>query len=274
MGGGTVCRDVQVCSGERLMTNMPGVDTHRTASPRVLVADDNPLIRDVVRIHLERDALAVVEASDGNTAMEVLNGCPDAAEGDRDLIDLAVIDVCIPGRNGIDVCRAIRAGSHRPDLPIILISGLGVQDRHRVIGLEAGADDYVAKPFSPRELALRVGAVLRRSRPPAGAVGAELCAGGIRVSPDTRAVLVDGVRVHLTAREYQLLEFLLRYPYRVFSRGELLARVWGWEYGDLSTVTVHVKRLRAKLGAHHRISTVWGRGYSWGRDEAIDVAAQ
>ncbi|WP_051498939.1 response regulator transcription factor [Nocardia sp. BMG51109] len=252
------------------MRNTPGIDSRRAARPRVLVADENPLVREVVRAYLERDVSTVVEVGDGDSAAAALDGRAGTAGDGGDGIDLAVLDACLPGRSGLEICRAVRSRSHRPDLPIILISGLGAHDRHRVLGLEAGADDYVAKPFSPRELALRVAAVLRRSP----AIGSDIRYGDVRVLPGSQAVLIEGVRVNLTAREYELLVFLLRHPHRVFSRVELLTRVWGWEFGDLSTVTVHVKRLRAKLGAHHRISTVWGRGYSWGRDDAIDAAVR
>lgn len=229
----------------------------------MLVVDDDPVTRAVVRTYLERDELTVLEESDGETALAALSGGADSG-GDEDSIDLAVLEVCLPGRSGLDICREIRAGSHRPDLPIILLSALGSQDGHRVHGLEAGADDCVAKPFSPRELALRVAAVLRRCGVSPAPAGAELRDGGIRVWPDSQVVLVDGARVELTRRECQLLIFLLRHPGAVFARRELLSRVWGWEYGDLSTVTVHVKRLRAKLGAQQRITTVWGSGYCWG----------
>ncbi|WP_067652029.1 response regulator transcription factor [Nocardia harenae] len=219
----------------------------------ILVADDDPVVREVVRRYLERDGLTVIESADGAAATAALR--------DAD-VRLAVLDVMMPAPDGIELCRAIRAGA-RPDLPIILLTALGAEE-DRVLGLEAGADDYVTKPFSPRELALRVASVLRRARPaaPAGPVRD----GPIELHPAARSVAVRGATVELTPREFDLLEFLLRHPGAVFARAELLARVWGWEFGDLSTVTVHVKRLRAKLGAEHRIDTVWGRGYAWRRE--------
>jgi DNA-binding response OmpR family regulator len=230
---------------------------------RILIADDDPLVRDVVRRYLERDGLDVVQTGDGAAAMNVL----DRAAHPDEPVDLAILDVMMPGPDGIDICRAVRGGP-RPDTPIILLTALGDED-DRVLGLQAGADDYVTKPFSPRELALRVASVLRRARGGSPACGAPVLRDGpVEVRPDARSVLVDGAAVDLTAREFELLVFLLRHPNRVFSRQDLLAKVWGWDFGDLSTVTVHIKRLRAKLGDRHRIETVWGRGYAWGRTAA------
>ncbi|WP_433626709.1 response regulator transcription factor [Nocardia sp. CA-120079] len=224
----------------------------------ILIADDDPLVRDVVRRYLERDGLTVVETSDGASTMAQLT------EPTGDPVDLAVLDVMMPAPDGIEICRAVRSGP-RPDTPIILLTALGDED-DRVLGLEAGADDYVTKPFSARELALRVASVLRRSQATRQPSTEVLRDGAVEVRPDSQSALVDGRPVDLTAREYDLLVFLLRHPHQVFSREELLAKVWGWDFGDLSTVTVHIKRLRAKLGDRHRIETVWGRGYIWGRN--------
>ncbi|WP_280258381.1 response regulator transcription factor [Nocardia wallacei] len=221
---------------------------------RILVADDDAVVREVVRRYLERDGLTVVETADGPATAAVLA---------RYDIDLAVLDVMMPPPDGIDLCRAVRAG-RRPDMPIILLTALG-EEEDRVLGLQSGADDYLVKPFSPRELALRVASVLRRAHRPPPVAEQVLRSGAIEVRPGARSVLVDGRRVDLTAREFDLLTFLLAHPQRVFGRTELLERVWGWTFGDQSTVTVHIKRLRAKLGAAHRIETIWGRGYAWGR---------
>jgi two-component system response regulator ResD len=139
---------------------------------------------------------------------------------------------------------------------------LGEED-DRIAGLEAGADDYVTKPFSPRELALRVRSVLRRSPTSAGVLPLDITVGNLSVSTAARSVTVKGVPVSLTNREFDLLLFFLTHADTVFSREELLKQVWRWDFGDLSTVTVHVKRLRSKLGDQHRIQTVWGRGYLW-----------
>ncbi|WP_024799419.1 response regulator transcription factor [Nocardia sp. BMG51109] len=227
---------------------------------RILVADDDPVVREVVRRYLERDGLAVVETADGPATAEVLA---------RNDIDLAVLDVMMPPPDGIELCRRVRAGRH-PDTPIILLTALG-EEEDRVVGLESGADDYIVKPFSPRELALRVASVLRRVHRPA-VTEQVVRSGAIELRPASQAVLVDGRRAELTAREFDLLAFLLDHPHRVFGRTELLERVWGWTFGDQSTVTVHIKRLRAKLGAAHRIETVWGRGYAWGRPGEEDDA--
>lgn len=224
---------------------------------RILVADDDPVVREVVRRYLERDGLTVVETADGPATAEVLA---------RNEIDLAILDVMMPPPDGIDLCRTVRSGPH-PDTPIILLTALG-EEEDRVLGLRSGADDYIVKPFSPRELALRVASVLRRAHRAAPVSEPVLRSGAIELRPDAQAVLVDGQRVELTAREFDLLAFLLANPQRVFGRTELLERVWGWSFGDQSTVTVHIKRLRAKLGAAHRIETVWGRGYAWGRPGA------
>ncbi|MGW5441529.1 response regulator transcription factor [Nocardia asteroides] len=230
----------------------------------VLIADDDPVVREVVRRYLERDGLAVIEAADGRGALAAL-----AAPGIG--VDLAVLDVMMPPPDGLAICRAVRDGRH-PDTPIILLTALG-DEQDRVLGLESGADDYVTKPFSPRELALRVASVLRRSRSVHHPTGAVLRDGAVEVRGRSQTVRVAGVAVDLTAREFDLLLFFLRNPHEVFSREDLLAKVWGWDFGDLSTVTVHIKRLRTKLGEDHRIDTVWGRGYAWARDHRVSTDA-
>ncbi|MEU1983156.1 response regulator transcription factor [Nocardia sp. NPDC019395] len=227
----------------------------------ILVADDDPVVREVVRRYLERDGRTVVETGDGRAARAALDGMSAPDE-----VELAVLDVMMPEPNGIELCRAVRSGQ-RPDTPIILLTALGDED-DRVIGLEAGADDYVTKPFSPRELALRVTSVLRRSTRPEPAPHQRILRDGpITVNPSAQLVFVDDTAITLTPREFDLLVFLLRNPGQVYSREGLLEQVWGWDFGDLSTVTVHIKRLRAKLGSRHRIDTVWGRGYAWGRTD-------
>ncbi|WP_435593675.1 response regulator transcription factor [Nocardia sp. bgisy118] len=230
---------------------------------RILIADDDPVVREVVRRYLERDGLEVVEAADGATALARL----EAAD-----IDLAILDLMMPPPDGIALCRGIRAGD-RADIPIIMLTARGEED-DRVTGLRVGADDYVTKPFSPRELTLRVASVLRRTWAAAPSGEPVLRGGPIELRSAARTVHVAGTAVELTAREFDLLAFLLANQQRVFSRTELLERVWGWNFGDQSTVTVHIKRLRAKLGAASRIDTVWGRGYAWGRskDEGRDDA--
>ena len=225
---------------------------------RVLIADDDIVVRDVVRRYLERDGLEVSIAHDGTEALRLLGS---------QRIDVAVLDVMMPGPDGLTLCRSLR---QRGDyaVPVILLTALGEED-DRIAGLEAGADDYLTKPFSPRELALRVRSVLRRV-PVAGGPAA---AGHHRRRYDR----LDGRPVgdhrrrpvSLTNREFDLLMFFLTHTDTVFSREELLKQVWRWDFGDLSTVTVHVKRLRSKLGDQHRVQTVWGRGYLWSGDDEL-----
>ncbi|MBS1695204.1 MAG: response regulator transcription factor [Actinobacteria bacterium] len=219
---------------------------------RVLIADDDTVVRDVVRRYLERDGLEVAVAHDGVQALRLLGTTH---------IDVAVLDVMMPGPDGLALCRTLRQRAD-PAIPVILLTALGEED-DRIAGLEAGADDYVTKPFSPRELALRVRSVLRRVSAPQGVLPLDISVGGLTVSTVARSVAVDGRTVGLTNREFDLLLFLVSHPGTVFTRDELLKKVWRWDFGDLSTVTVHVKRLRSKLGDQHRVQTVWGRGYMW-----------
>jgi DNA-binding response OmpR family regulator len=231
---------------------------------RVLIADDDAVVRDVVRRYLERDGLEVRVVGDGNEALRVLS---------TERIDVAVLDVMMPGPNGLSLCRTLRQGGDYT-VPVILLTALSEED-DRIAGLEAGADDYLTKPFSPRELALRVRSVLRRTPAPPAAVPLEITVGQLTVSTAARAVTVAGQSVGLTNREFDLLLFFMTHTDTVFSREELLKRVWNWDFGDLSTVTVHVKRLRSKLGEHHRVQTVWGRGYLWrGEVGGGDLAAE
>src|SRR5690348_3471472 len=152
-------------------------------------------------------------------------------------------------------------------MPVILLTALGEED-DRIAGLEAGADDYLTKPFSPRELALRVRSVLRRAPSSVSAIPLDLTLGEMVVSTSARSVTINEQPVSLTNREFDLLLFFLTHTDTVFSREELLKQVWRWDFGDLSTVTVHVKRLRSKLGDQHRVQTVWGRGYLWSGQSA------
>lgn len=225
-------------------------------SARILIADDDAVVRDVVRRYLERDGLEVRMAGDGNEALQVLGS---------ERIDVAILDVMMPGPSGLSLCRTLRQGGDFT-VPVILLTALGEED-DRIAGLEAGADDYLTKPFSPRELALRVRSVLRRAPTPSNGLPGEITVAELTVSTAARSVTVAGEPVGLTNREFDLLLFFLTHTDTVFSREELLKRVWNWDFGDLSTVTVHVKRLRSKLGDHHRVQTVWGRGYLW-RGEA------
>jgi DNA-binding response OmpR family regulator len=224
----------------------------------VLVTDDDPTVREVVADYLRRDGHEVVQAATGDEALRLV---------DQRTPELVVLDLMLPGIDGIEVCRRLRAS--RPSLPVLMLTALG-EEEDRVLGLEMGADDYVTKPFSPRELALRVTSILRRSAAtsePAAGAEAPLVDGDLRVDVVAHRVTKDDVELSLTAREYDLLVHLMRNPGRVFSRNDLMADVWGWEYGDLSTVTVHVRRLREKIeddpSTPLRVMTVWGVGYRW-----------
>ncbi|MBO1330368.1 response regulator transcription factor [Streptomyces sp. VRA16 Mangrove soil] len=222
-----------------------------TAQPaRVLVVDDDPTVAEVVAGYLDRAGFAVDRAADGPEALARATALPP---------DLVVLDLMLPGMGGLEVCRRIRA--HGP-VPVIMLTARGDED-DRILGLEVGADDYVTKPFSPRELVLRVESVLRRARP--GADRGPVSAGGITVDPTARRALRGERELALTLREFDLLTFLLRNPGRVYSREQLMREVWGWDFGDLSTVTVHVRRLRGKVeddpARPRLIQTVWGVGY-------------
>lgn len=222
---------------------------------RVLIADDDNVVRDVVRRYLERDGLEVSVAHDGNQALHLLGS---------EQIDVAILDVMMPGPDGLALCRVLRQrGGYA--VPVILLTALGEED-DRIAGLEAGADDYLVKPFSPRELALRVRSVLRRAPSAAGAPSVAVTVGDLTVSAASRSATIKGEPISLTNREFDLLLFFLTHTGVVFTREELLKMVWQWDFGDLSTVTVHVKRLRSKLGDQHRVQTVWGRGYMWSEE--------
>lgn len=221
---------------------------------RVLVVEDDPTVAEVVARYLVREGYAVESVADGRLALDRALAAPP---------DVMLLDLMIPGLDGFEVCRRLRDALL---VPIIMLTAKGTED-DRIAGLELGADDYVTKPFSPRELMARVKAVLRRANAPLGAaaVPAVLVAGGLCVDSKAHEAKVDGQLVALTAREFDLLEFLMRHPRRALRREELLDQVWGYTYGDTSTVTVHVRRLREKIEADpadpRHIVTVWGVGY-------------
>ena len=222
----------------------------------MLVVDDDPTVSDVVRRYLEQDGCEVRLAADG------ADGLAAVAEQRPDLV---VLDLMMPGIDGLEVCRRLRR--RLPDLPVIMLTALG-EEADRVLGLEVGADDYVTKPFSPRELVLRIRSVLRRTAPAADPPPpATLTDGGLRLDTARRLAELDGVPLSLTVREFDLLVFLLCHPGRAWSRAELLDKVWGWQFGDQSTVTVHVRRLREKIepdpAEPRRLLTVWGIGYRY-----------
>ncbi|MFD1932658.1 response regulator transcription factor [Nonomuraea mangrovi] len=225
-------------------------------STRILVVDDDPTVAEVVARYLERDGHRVECVGDGAEALRRALADPP---------DLMVLDLMLPKVDGLHVCRKLR---ERWPVPVIMLTALG-EEIDRVVGLETGADDYVTKPFSPRELALRVQSVLRRARGAAAVSGGTgvLRDGDLVVDVGAHEVRRDGEQVMLTAREFDLLTYLMRNPRQAFSRAALLDQVWGWSFGDSSTVTVHVRRLREKVEpdptAPRRIVTVWGVGYRY-----------
>lgn len=222
---------------------------------RVLVVDDDPTVREVVVSYVRAHGHDVTEAADGEQALAAMRTAR---------ADLVVLDLMLPGITGLEVCRRLREAH---DVPVIMLTALG-SETDRVVGLQHGADDYVTKPFSPRELALRVDSVLRRVGERERAPGAgRVVDGDLIVDSDRHAVYRDGVELPLTVREFDLLRFLVANPGRAFSRDELLQHVWGWSFGDQTTVTVHVRRLREKVEPDPtrpgRLVTVWGVGYRW-----------
>jgi DNA-binding response OmpR family regulator len=218
----------------------------------ILVVDDEPIVRDVVVRYLEREGYTTLEADHGERARELL---------EQRSPDLVVLDVMLPGADGLELCRWIRA---RSELPVIMLTARG-EEADRIVGLELGADDYVTKPFSPRELAARVRSVLRRTAGPSSP-GERLAFGAVELDSATRDVRRTGLELKLTAKEFDLLWFLASHPRRVFSRDQLMSRVWGYEAAlDTGTVTVHMRRLREKIEADpsqpKHLQTVWGVGY-------------
>jgi DNA-binding response OmpR family regulator len=227
-----------------------------TTAPRVLIVDDDANVAEVVARYLEREGYRVETVGDGAVALDRALADPP---------DLMVLDLMLPSLGGLEVCRRLRA---LVPVPVIMLTARG-EEADRIAGLELGADDYVAKPFSPRELTARVKAVLRRAAGAVPAVSREepatLEAGSLEVDVVAHEARVEGQLVALTAKEFDLLAHLMRNPRRAFRRDQLLEDVWGFAYGDTSTVTVHIRRLREKVEAdpsHPRhVCTVWGVGY-------------
>jgi len=220
---------------------------------RVLIVEDERDIRDLVLFHLEREGFQVSSASSGEEALrQVRHASPD----------LVLLDLMLPAMGGLEVCRKLRQDPATVALPIVMLTAKG-DEVDRVLGLELGADDYIVKPFSPKELLARVRAVLRRAKPAPGA--AAITMGALAIDPGTRTVTVQGAPLTLTHKEFELLSALADAQGRVLSREFLLDRVWGYSRaGEIEsrTVDVHVRRLRVKLGPEeHRILTVKGVGY-------------
>lgn len=220
---------------------------------RVLIAEDEADIRDLLAFHLERDGYEVSRARTGTEALRLAR--------DRHP-DLLVLDLMLPEMDGLEVCRRLRRDAATASLPIVMLTAKG-DEVDRIVGLEMGADDYIVKPFSPKEVVARIRAVLRRTRSPIGA-GA-LVAGSLLLDPETHTARLAGAPLALTPKEFDLLRALLEARGRVLSREYLLDRVWGYSRADeieSRTVDVHVRRLRAKIGPEeHRILTVKNVGY-------------
>jgi DNA-binding response OmpR family regulator len=223
-------------------------------SQRVLIGEDDPTVADVVSRYLEQEGFISEIVSKGSDALDRARRFPP---------DLVLLDLMLPGMDGLEVCRLLRA---EQTVPIIMLTALG-EEGDKVIGLETGADDYLSKPFSPKELVARAKAVLRRaSSPPEGDVMVDQMAfDGLEIDPVAREVRTDGELVQLTSREFDLLLFLAARARTVFTREELLERIWGYRFGDTSTITVHVRRLREKIErdptSPRHLVTVWGVGY-------------
>jgi DNA-binding response OmpR family regulator len=229
-----------------------------SARARILIVDDDATVADLLGRYLAREGYEVTSVGDGGSAID---------HEHQTASDLVVLDLMLPGMNGLDVCRRLRRFT---SVPIIILTARG-EENERVFGLHLGADDYVVKPFSPREVTARVGSVLRRAN---GTSGDEdepprIVAGSLEIDLRARTVTAAGEPVRLTAREFDLLAHLARHPDRVFDRIELLEQVWGYRFGDTATVTVHVRRLRAKIEADPahpaHLETVWGVGYRFRR---------
>jgi DNA-binding response OmpR family regulator len=218
----------------------------------VLVVDDEPIVREVVVRYLTREGHRTLEAADGKAARAAIETSDP---------DLVVLDVMLPGTDGLELCRWIRSTS---ELPVIMLTARG-EEADRIVGLELGADDYVTKPFSPRELAARIRTVLRRSAPAEERIET-LAFGDVTLERATRELRKGSDEIRLTAKEFDLLWFLARNPRRVFSRDQLMSSVWGYAAAlDTGTVTVHIRRLREKIeddpSAPKHLQTAWGVGY-------------
>jgi DNA-binding response OmpR family regulator len=219
----------------------------------VLIVEDDRTVAEVVTRYLKLEGFEVGCVGDGVNALTAV----------RDLSpDIVVLDIMLPGIDGLEVCRRLRATT---PVPIIMLTALG-EESDRIAGLELGADDYLTKPFSPRELVARVNAVMRRSQPSGSTSDKRVVVvGNMEIDLKARQVRRSRHYVGLTAKEFELLAFLATHPRRVFTRDELLERVWGYTFGDRSTVTVHVRRLREKIEEDptrpRHITTVWGVGY-------------
>ena len=227
---------------------------------RILLVEDDTTVRETVAAYLTRAGHEVEAVADGEAGVAAYTAAP---------ADLVLLDLMLPGLGGFEVTRRLR--SMRRDLPLVMLTARS-QEHERVQGLQHGADDYVTKPFSLRELDLRIRSVLRRASAPPAEVAGVLRDGDLEVDLGARSATRAGEPLRLTARELDLLVWLVQHPGVVWSREALIRDVWGWEVGDASTVTVHVRRLREKVepdpAAPSRLVTVFGRGYRWDAAEA------
>jgi two-component system response regulator ResD len=224
---------------------------------KVLVVDDDPNVREIIRLYFEKQQIALAEAEDGLQALEMM---------EKESPDIVVLDVMMPGMDGYETCREILK---QYDIPVILLTAKG-DEFDRVLGLELGADDYVTKPFSPRELVARIKAVFRRIHPRKPVSEAEnrssLEYGGLSIHLDRREVILNREKISFRPKEFELLAHLAKSPGLVHTREQLLEQVWGYDFpGDIRTVDVHVKRVRNKLSRFGKecIHTVWGVGYKF-----------
>ncbi|MBB6215007.1 DNA-binding response OmpR family regulator [Anaerosolibacter carboniphilus] len=220
---------------------------------KVLVVDDDPNIFELVKLYGEKEGFEVIGVNNGDLVLSVF---------DRENPDVIILDIMLPGKDGLTLCRHLREIRM---VPIIMLTAKG-EEADRVLGLEMGADDYVSKPFSPRELVARIKAVLRRTKTPEISANWNLKYPGIEIMADIRKVFVAGKEIGVTPKEFDLLHYLAQNPLRVFSRENLLSAVWGYDYfGDQRTVDVHIRRLRKKLAPlnHEYLTTIWGVGYQF-----------
>lgn len=222
---------------------------------KVLIIDDDQNVLELVKLYGEREGFDVIGEKDGDLTLSIF---------ERENPDVVILDIMLPGKDGITLCRDLRAIRM---IPIIMLTAKG-EEADRVLGLEMGADDYVSKPFSPRELMARIKAVLRRTQTVDAGMNWPLKYPGLDIQADTRRVLVNGEDIKLTPREFDLLYHLAQNPRRISTREELLTAVWGYDYFvDQRTVDVHIRRLRKKLTAlspeHDYLTTIWGVGYQF-----------
>jgi DNA-binding response OmpR family regulator len=223
------------------------------AGKSILIVEDEENIASFVAMYLEKEGYAVDVAGTGNDGLEL------AGAGNHHLV---ILDIMLPDIDGFEVCRRLR---HDSSIPIIMLTARDAST-DKVVGLELGADDYVTKPFEPRELVARVKSVLRRAECPSGEGSGPLIAGGVSLDPGRREVESGGKAVKLTAREFELLHFMMINAGLALSRQQLMERVWGYDFvGDTRTVDVHINQLRKKLGDALKIETVWGVGYKLSR---------